>query len=131
MIRLGNASPPCETKIAGPVNGTGRIGVTPFAKPTVEAAGQLAGFASKTAVAHAFCSVVNLDGNNLGSSTLTLAMFACDPCGACGKLNLVVRLAPFTRLVFPDVETLNVGLNAIAAQLVTWKWYACCEVAPW
>ena len=44
--------------------------------PTIEAAGQLAGFASNVAAKHAFCRVVRRDGSCLGRSTLTLAMFA-------------------------------------------------------
>ena len=39
----------------------------------------LAGFASNVTAGHAFCSVVSREGSRLGSSTLTLAMFASEP----------------------------------------------------
>ena len=51
-----------------------------LAEATIDAAGQAAGLASKTAAVHAFCNVVNLDGNCLGRSTLTRAMFASSVC---------------------------------------------------
>src|SRR5258708_25497179 len=107
MIREGKASPPWETKYAGPLKGTGRIGVLALAYPTIDAAGQFAGFASNVAARHPFCSVARREGSCLGSSTLTFAMFAWVPCGVLGKLSFTVRLAPFFRGVCPDVETLN------------------------
>jgi len=54
--------------------------VIALAEATIDAAGQAAGLASKTAAVHAFCNVVNLDGNCLGRSTLTRAMFASPVC---------------------------------------------------
>src|ERR1700722_4469648 len=116
MIRLGNDSLPCETKIAGPVSGTGSTGVVAVAWPMTDAAGQLAGFASKTAAVHAFCSVVSREGSALGSSTLTRLMFASY--GPAGYPSLTVRLAPFAREVFPEVDAVSFGLNASTAQLV-------------
>jgi hypothetical protein len=50
--------------------------VIALAEATIDAAGQAAGLASKTAAVHAFCNVVNLDGSCFGRSTLTLEMFA-------------------------------------------------------
>jgi len=50
--------------------------VIALAEATIDAAGQAAGFESNTAAVHAFCNVVSLDGNCLGRSTLTRAMFA-------------------------------------------------------
>ena len=41
--------------------------------------GQPAGLASNCAFVHAFCNVVNRDGNCFGRSTLTNPMFACVP----------------------------------------------------
>jgi hypothetical protein len=79
-MSCGKASFPWLTKYAGPVSGTGRIGVIALAEATIDAAGQAAGLASKTAAVHAFCNVVNLDGNCLGRSTLTRAMFASSVC---------------------------------------------------
>ncbi len=84
MIRLGNASPPWETKYTGPFSWTGSTGVETLTTPITDAAGQLAGFASNTAAVHAFCSVVSREGSCLGSSTLTFAMFACVPCPVFG-----------------------------------------------
>jgi hypothetical protein len=71
------------------------------------------------AAVHAFCNVVNRDGNCFGNSTLTRAMFACEPCGSLGSDNFTVRLAPFALLFFPLVLTENFGANFIAAQFVT------------
>src|SRR5580704_3216881 len=118
MIRLGNASPPWLTKYAGPSSGTGSTGVVAVACPTIDAAGHAAGFASKTAAVHAFCSVVSRDGSALGSSTLTFAMFASY--GPAGYPSLTCRLAPPALLAFPDVDASSFGLNADTAQLVTW-----------
>src|ERR1700722_2252569 len=118
MMRLGNDSLPWLTKIAGPVNGTGSTGVVAVACPMIDAAGQLAGFASKTCAVQAFCSVVSREGRALGSSTLTLAMFASY--GPAGDPSLTGRLAPFAREVFPLVLAVSFGLNARTAQLVTW-----------
>ena len=73
---------PWLTKIAGPDNVPGRIGVCTTAKPIFDADGQFAGFRLNCASVQAFCSVVNLDGSAFGSSTLTLAIFAYVPCGA-------------------------------------------------
>src|SRR6202167_1926833 len=75
-IRDGNASPPWETKYTGPSNPIGNSGVVAFAIPTIDAAGHPAALASNCAAVHAFCNVVNRDGNCLGRSTLTDAMFA-------------------------------------------------------
>ena len=66
MIRLGNASPPWETKYAGPSRGTGTIGVIALAYPTTDVAGQLAGFASNVLATHAFCNVFSREGSCLG-----------------------------------------------------------------
>ena len=76
MIKLGNASPPCETKYAGPVNGTGNTGVVAVACPMIDTGGQFAGLASNVAAVHAFCRVFSWDGSCFGSSTLTFAMLA-------------------------------------------------------
>src|SRR5580704_7052540 len=120
MISDGNSSPPWETKYAGPLSGTGRIGVVAVAWPTTEAAGQPAGSAANCAAAQAFCNVFNCDGSCLGSSTLTLAMFASLPSEALGKVSFAVRLAPRARLVLPDVETLKPGLKARLEQSAAW-----------
>src|ERR1039457_6336045 len=104
MIREGNASPPWLTKYAGPTSGTGISGVTAFACPTTDAAGQPAGFVLNCAAVHAFCNVVRREGSCFGRSTLTEAMFDCAPGG---KTTFASRLAPRALDVFPDVETLN------------------------
>src|ERR1700728_1408643 len=75
----GNASPPWETKYTGPVNGTGSSGVVAFTTPTIEAAGQLAGFDVNFAAVHACCSVVRREGNCFGRSTFACATFASLP----------------------------------------------------
>ena len=54
---------------------TGNTGVSAKTVPTLESAGQLAGFASNTWEVHAFCRVVNRDGSCLGKSTFTDLMF--------------------------------------------------------
>jgi len=54
--------------------------VIALAEATIDAAGQAAGLASKTAEVQAFCNVVNLDGSCFGRSTLTLEMFASSVC---------------------------------------------------
>src|SRR5438309_6944988 len=46
IVRSGNASPPWETKYAGPSRGVRSSGVETLACPTTEAAGQLVGFVS-------------------------------------------------------------------------------------
>ena len=65
----------------------------------IDAAGQPAGFASNCAAVHAFCSVVSREGSCLGSSTLTLAMFAC-AYGALGvgQLHVQARAVRFAGL---------------------------------
>ena len=83
-----------------------------FTVPTIDAAGQSAGFASNVAAVHAFCSVVRREGNCLGRSTLTLVIFASLPTDPAGKDSFASRLAPFALLVFPEVETAKDGLNA-------------------
>ena len=82
-----------------------------LACPMIDAAGQPAGFASNCAAVHAFCSVVRREGSCLGSSTLTLLMFAWVP-SAPATVSLAVRLAPSARLVLALVETVRSGLNA-------------------
>ena len=72
----GNAAPPWETRIAGPVSGTFRIGVTAFAVPMNDPGGQPAGFAANCASVHACWSVVRRAGRILGSVRSTLWMFA-------------------------------------------------------
>src|SRR5580692_6506671 len=119
MIRLGNASPPWETKYAGPVNGTGITGVVAVACPTIDAAGHPAGLASNVASGQAFWSVVRREGSFLGSSTLTREMFASY--GPAGYASFTCRLAPSAREVFPDTVAVSFGLNARTAQLVAWN----------
>ncbi len=72
------------TKYAGPVSGTGRIGVIAVAVPTRDPAGHEAGLALNVASVHAFCNVVSREGSCLGRFTLTERMFACVPSGAFG-----------------------------------------------
>ena len=83
-IKLGNASPPWETKYTGPVSPTGSSGVFARTIPMIDAAGQFAGFASNVAAVHAFCNVVKRDGSCFGRSTLTSAMFASLPTDPAG-----------------------------------------------
>jgi hypothetical protein len=64
MIRLGKASPPWLTKIAGP--STGRIGVIALAWPIFDALGQLAGFALNCFAVPALCNVLSCEGELLG-----------------------------------------------------------------
>ncbi len=82
-----------------------------FACPMIDAGGHPAGFVSNCAAVHAFCSVGRRDGRALGSSTLTLLMFAWVP-SALGTAIFAVRLAPSALLVFALVDTVNAGLNA-------------------
>ncbi len=63
---------------------TGSSGVFALTIPTIDAAGQPAGFASNCAAVHAFCSVVSREGSCLGRSTLTCAMFASLPTDPAG-----------------------------------------------
>src|SRR4029077_20343683 len=110
-------APPLDTKYAGPCSGTGRIGVSALALPTLDATGHTAGLALKTRAVHAFCSVVSRDGSCLGRSTLTERMFACDPNGAFGYVSETCRLAPLALDVFAPVKTWKPGLKPSTAQL--------------
>ena len=111
MTSSGNFAPPCDTKYAGPVSGTGRIGVVALACPIREAVEQAAGLALNVLAGHAFCSVDRREGSCLGRSTLTFAMFVWVPCGVLGYVSFTDRLAPLRRVVLPEVETLKFGLN--------------------
>src|ERR1700735_894369 len=111
MISSGNFAPPRLTKYAGPVSGTGSIGVIAVACPITDAGGHVAGFVSNSFSVHAFCSVVKRDGSCFGRSTLTRLMFDCGPIVP-GIVSFTARLAPSALLVLPDVATLNTGLKA-------------------
>src|SRR5580698_8725810 len=110
-MMLGNASPPWLTKIIGPVNGSGRIGVVAVACPMTAALGQPAGFVLNCFSVEACCSVSSRDGKSFGSSTLTVFMLDWVP-SLTGIVSFTERLAPFALLVLPLVDALNVGLNA-------------------
>src|SRR5664279_3402361 len=123
ISRSGNAAPPWLTRYAGPVSGLARIGVLAVAVPTSDSFGQDAGFASKTAARHAFCSVVRRDGSCLGSETLTERMLASPPpgCGPPLEVTFTSRLAPDALLACPAVDTEKDGLNGRVAQPAAWK----------
>ena len=101
MIRHGNASPPWETKIAGPSNGTGISGVIAFACPMNDADGQPAGFASNCAFGarllqrrqprRELLGEIHLDPRDVRLGTLRRV----------GVGQLHRRLAPLALLVFP------------------------------
>src|SRR5271154_1620923 len=102
-----------------------------FACPITDGVGHPAGFASNCAAVHAFCNVVSREGSCLGSSTLTIRMFAWLPNGSLGSVTFAVKLAPLALLVFPLVETVNFGVNFKAAQFVTWNGTPIVSVAFW
>src|ERR1022692_4605374 len=87
------------------------IGVITFACQTRESVGHAAGLAWNVAAGHAFCSVVRREGSCLGRSTLTDLKLACVPSELEGNVSFTDRLAPCTREVLPDVDTLIVGVN--------------------
>jgi hypothetical protein len=60
------------------------IGVLADAVPILDWAGHAAGLVSKVLSTHAFCNVLNREGNCLGRLTLTERTFASDPHGALG-----------------------------------------------
>src|ERR1700720_414217 len=63
--RSGNAAPPCETKIAGPVSLSGSTGVVTTASPTRELEGQASGAALNVACRQAWLSVLRREGSCL------------------------------------------------------------------
>src|SRR2546430_10586817 len=106
--------------------GLGSTGVTAVAVPTLDAAGQLSGFAANVASRHAFCSVVSREGSALGSDVVTdrtLAWPAPWP-------MLTSRLAPLALEYLPLVDAANEGLNASAPQPSAWKGVDRLAVAP-
>src|SRR5664280_607971 len=122
----GNAAPPWETRIAGPVSGAFRTGVCAVAVPTNDPSGHPAGLALNCASVHAFCSVVSREGSDIGSCRLTLLMFASPGFWAI----LTVRLAPLALLVWPWVEAANDGLNGRLAQFAAWNGFETPALAP-
>src|ERR1700733_4937393 len=113
----GNAAPPWDTRIAGPVRGTFRIGVFAVAVPMNAPAGQPAGLVLNCASVHACCNVVKRDGSAVGIVSSTLWMFASPGCWE----TFTVRLAPSALLAFPSVLVVNAGLNGRPSQPPTWK----------
>src|SRR6478672_5398334 len=110
--RLGKASAAWETRYAGPVRLPGRTGVVAVAVPTFDAAGQLAGLASKVDCVHAFWRVVSRDGSWRGSCVKTERMLAWwAPC-----VTSTLRPAPFALETLELVDTLNDGLKGRAVQ---------------
>ena len=87
-----------------------------LAEATIDAAGQAAGLASKTAAVHAFCNVVNLDGNCLGRSTLTLEMFASSVGADDPDADPELPEVPDADPVVPP-EVLDCGPHAVAQAL--------------
>src|ERR1700756_4846066 len=74
--RSGNAPPPWETKIAGPLSRPGSTGVRARTEPTNEPLGQLKGLLSKVAARHALFRVDSRETSCLGSCTSTDLTFA-------------------------------------------------------
>ena len=93
---------------------TGRemSGVTAFACPTIDAAGQPAGLASNVAAVHAFCSVGSREGSCLGQFDFDLrdVRLAAERRGGVGELHGEAR-AVRPRGLRREVETANLGAN--------------------
>lgn len=97
-----------------------------LAVPTIDTAGQDAGFASNTAATHAPFSVLSLAGSCLGRLTLTLAMFAWPA----PEATLTCRPAPLALLVFAGAVADSLGANGSPAQPPTWKGEETFSTAP-
>src|SRR5271166_1232351 len=122
----GNAAAPCETRYAGPVNGTFKTGVTAFAVPITDPAGHPAGLVSNCASVQAFCSVVRREGSASGSCRSTLWMFASPGFW----VTLTTSEAPSALLVVPWVEAVKPGLKGRFLQPVTANGLVTAELAP-
>src|SRR5579859_4612990 len=117
MSRSGNASPPWETKYAGPLIGVGSTGVIAVAVPTCDSGEQLNGFASNVFARHAFWSVVKREGSAFGSTVTLERMFA----SPAGWVTVTLRLVPFTFVTFALVDADNAGLKASFSQPSAWN----------
>ncbi len=76
-----------------------------LACPTIDAAGQLAGFASNVAAAHAFCSVVRREGSSLGKLDFDAGDVRVVPLGAVEGPFGLVRVGQLHREARPARPT--------------------------